>query len=184
MFSQMSCHVLNELSNVLKAVDETQVQALIDAIIQAERIVTCGAGRMGMMAKAFAMRLGHLGLTAYHIQDCNTPRINQDDLLLICSGSGETKTILALAEIAKHHNARIALVTARPHSSMASLSDLYVVLPAPSKVDPHTQAASVQPMTTLTEQSSLLFFDTIALLLMQKLAQTPEMLKNRHSVLE
>ncbi len=183
MFKIIGNQILEEVSQVINGVDELAVNRLIDSILDAKTIVTCGAGRMGMMAKAFAMRLSHLGHRAFHIQDCNTPRIGSGDLLLVSSGSGETKTIVTLAQVAKQHEAQIALVTTRKESSLASLADVKVVLPAPSKVE-STSFSSIQPMTTLTEQSSLIFFDTLVMLLMQRQKQTNEMLKTRHSILE
>lgn len=176
MFHQFTSQVIQEVQGTLRAIDQEQVEKLVDEILRARTIVTCGAGRMGMMAKAFAMRLSHLGLVAYHIQDCNTPAINKGDLLIAASGSGETKTICVLVEAAKKNGAKVALLTTRTVSSMARLADTITLMPAPLQ--------SIQPMTTLTEQSSLLFFDTLTLLLMQKMEQTHEMLKMRHSILE
>ncbi len=175
MFHTTQEKILNEISAILRGVQEEQVSLLIEAIVQADKIVSCGAGRMGMMARAFAMRLGHLDLNSYHLTDCNTPRIGEKDLLLVCSGSGETITILSLVEIAKKHQAKVALITTRVQSRMAALSDIQVLLPAPP---------SIQPMTSLTEQSCLLFFDTLVMLLMKRLNQSPDMLKNKHSILE
>ena len=184
MFQEFSKNVLREISKVLNAIDEEEVNKLIQAILNAKKIVTCGAGRMGMMARAFAMRLSHLGKEAYNISDCNTPSIGKGDLLLVSSGSGETKTILVLVEIAKQQGSGIALVTARSHSTIANLADVKVILPALSKIEDEKSAKSIQPMTSLTEQSCLMFFDTLTLILMQKLGQTQEILKARHSILE
>ncbi len=184
MFYQLSSQIVQEIQTILERIDQKQITELMEEILQAKMIVTCGAGRMGMMAKAFTMRLSHLGLTAYHIQDCNTPAIGKGDLLIASSGSGETKTICVLVEAAKKNGARVALLTTRSVSSMARLADTITLMPAPSKILEDRNVASIQPMTSLTEQSSLLFFDTLILLLMQQMGQTHDMLKMRHSILE
>ena len=137
---------------------------------------------MGMMARSFAMRLAHLNLQAYNLGDSNVPRIQKNDLLLVCSGSGETRTILELVKIARENQAQVGLVTAMLQSSMSSYADLLVQIPAPSKVAKENN--SIQPMTTLNEQCLLIFLDTLVLLLMQKLDQTGEHMKTRHSILE
>ena len=60
-----------------------------------------GAGRSGLVAKAFAMRLMHLGFTAYVVGETITPAMRPKDLLVIFSGSGRTKTIADIAETAR-----------------------------------------------------------------------------------
>jgi len=184
MFQKMGKQVLDELSVVLSQVDEREVDQLAEAIVNARRIVTTGAGRMGMMARAFAMRLSHLNLQAYHISDCNTPRVGKGDLLLVCSGSGETKTIVSLATVAKSYGTQIGLVTARRASTIQEISDVSVFLPAATKIQEDQGFLSIQPMTSLTEQSCLMFLDILVLILMDRLQQTHEMLKSRHSILE
>lgn len=184
MFQKYSGAILNEIQTVLRKVNTKEVDDFIDRIISAKKIVTCGAGRMGMMARAFAMRLSHLNMQAFNLGDSNVPRIGKGDLLIVCSGSGETKTIKELAFIAKEHEAQIALLTNRRESSIGKISDAIVTLAASSKVCPHEKPSSIQPMTTLNEQSCLIFLDTLVLLLMNKLKQLPEHLKNRHSILE
>jgi 6-phospho-3-hexuloisomerase len=168
-------HILEENLQMLVQVSQKEVDQFVELILKSSTIVVCGAGRMGMMARAFAMRLKHLNFDAYHIHDCNTPRIKENDLLIAASGSGETKTIVTLVQLAKTSGASIALITAQSSSSMSRLSDVSVLLPILS---------SQQPMTTLMEQSSLLFFDAVVLILMNQLRQTEETLKARHSILE
>lgn len=184
MFQSLSHEILKEIRSVTDKVDQKEVDCLIQSILQAKKITTCGAGRMGMMTRAFAMRLRHLDFDSYHIQDCNIPRFGKGDLVIAASGSGETKTILALVEVAKKHDATVALVTSRPQSSMGALADVVVYLPSLSKIQDEASPSSIQPMTTLTEQASLIFWDTLVLLLMQKMNQTHDMLKQRHSILE
>jgi 6-phospho-3-hexuloisomerase len=175
LFSAYSYQILEEISEVLGQVSQNEVDQFVDLILRANTIIGAGAGRMGMMLKAFIMRLNHLSLDAYHVGDCNVPRIKEDDLLIVASCSGETKTILTLIEAANKAGASIALITTQKSSSMALLSDVAVILPF---------LPSIQPMKTLVEQSSLLFFDSIILMLMNQLGQTEEMLKMRHSILE
>ena len=130
------------------------------------------------------MRLNHLALKAFHINDCNVPRIGTDDLLLVCSGSGETKTILELVKVASEHEAQVALVTSRSTSSMADLADVKVLLPAQAKITHSKMVSSIQPMTSLMEQTCLLFLDILVLVLMDEMQQHHDLLKSRHSILE
>lgn len=184
MFHMLSQKVISEIEEVLEQIDEQEVKELIEAILKARKVVLCGAGRMGMMARAFAMRLSHLGLQAYDINDCNTPRLSEGDLLVVCSGSGETKTILALVGAAYEHKAKIALITANGRSSMSLLSDIQIYFPSPSRVVNPNMVKTIQPMKTLSEQFCLLFFDTIVLILMDNLNRSHETMSMMHSILE
>lgn len=176
--------ILEEIRTVLGSVDDAQVGELVKEIKQANTIVACGAGRVGMATAGFAMRLGHLGFRAYTIGDTTVPSIGEGDLLLVSSGSGETQTIYDLALIGKKNGARMALITGNPESRMGTLADTIVMLKAPSKVKAVDGFTSTQPMTTLNEQCLGLFFDTVVLVLMEELGQTHESMWARHSNLE
>lgn len=176
--------ISQEINYVLDKVDESQVENLINIILNANKIIVCGAGRVGMSTKAFGMRLAHLGLSAFFLGDATVPRLGKGDLLIACSGSGETQTIYDLVSIAKQNESKIALITTNPESRMGQLADVIMKLPAPSKTKTVAGLSSIQPMTTLFEQCAWLFFDTLVLLLMNKTKQTGEDMWRRHVNLE
>lgn len=176
--------ILKEISFVFSDIDEKHIEVLSEAIIKAPKIVLCGAGRVGMATKGFGMRLGHLGHNAYTLGDSTVPSITRGDLFLVSSGSGETQTIYDLMVRAKENNATIALVTGSPESRMGKLADITVVIRAPSKTKPLNDFKSIQPMTTLNEQSLGIFFDALVLCLMEKMGETDESMWARHSNLE
>ena len=55
--------VKQEIDTVLDLVDETQLDAVAPLLTKEKRIFVLGAGRSGLMARAFAMRLMHIGYT-------------------------------------------------------------------------------------------------------------------------
>ena len=73
--------VINELSRTLTSVAFEQQEKLADEILNANRVFVAGAGRSGMMARCFAMRLMHMGLNAYMVGEVVTPSIAAGDLL-------------------------------------------------------------------------------------------------------
>jgi len=166
---------LRELHDVLDNVSVESVNNLIESILKAATIVLCGAGRMGLVAKGFAMRLGHLGFKSYFLGDSTVPYLGKGDLLLVCSGSGETKSILTLVEIAKKNDMSVFLVSGPKGSSIGQLSDGFVTL---------NNQNSVQPMKTLAEQSLQLFFDTVVMILIDKIPIDSNTLWDKHSNLE
>lgn len=176
--------ILEEIDTVLNKVSDAEVQSLCNAVLGANKIIVCGAGRVGMAARGFAMRLGHLGLKAFMIGDATVPSIGSGDLFLVCSGSGETQTIYDLVEIAKKNDAKVVLITGNVFSRMGKLADAIVTVQAPSKVKPVEGFKSVQPMTTLNEQCLGIFFDAVVLELMASMNETHETMWARHSNLE
>jgi 6-phospho-3-hexuloisomerase len=176
--------ILSELKTVLSQIDEGQVEILIDMILNADRIVVCGAGRVGMAIRGFGMRLGHLGLRAYTLGDSTVPGIGKGDLLIVATGSGETQTIFDLVSIAKKNNCSILAVTGNPESRIGLLADSIVKITAPSKTKSVDNFISIQPMTTLNEQCLGLFFDAVCLKLMDRMGETHDTMWARHSNLE
>ncbi len=176
--------ILSEIKIVLSKVDENQVEELINEILNAKKIVVCGAGRVGMAIRGFGMRLAHLGLDAFTLGDSTVPGISKGDLLIVASGSGETQTIFDLVEIASRNHCRIAAITGNPDSRIGKLANKLVKITAPSKTKAVENFISTQPMTTLNEQCLGLFFDAVSLKLMDKLGETHDTMWARHSNLE
>ncbi|KAF3580752.1 hypothetical protein DY000_02032966, partial [Brassica cretica] len=52
------------------------------------RVFLHGVGRQGLMMKAFAMCLFHLGLSSHLVSDMTTPLISSPDLLIASAGPG------------------------------------------------------------------------------------------------
>jgi 6-phospho-3-hexuloisomerase len=176
--------ILQEIDTVLSRIDDAQVDRLCSALLQADKIVTVGAGRVGLATKGFTMRLGHFGLRVYMLGDTAVPNLGEGDLLLACSGSGETQTVYDIVEIAKRNNAKVALVTGNVNSRMGNMADVIVELKAPSKTKAIAGFASIQPMTTLNEQCLGIFFDSVVLQLMEQLHESHDTMWARHSNLE
>ncbi len=176
--------ILNELDFVLSKLNEKQVERLVSEIIKAKKIIIIGAGRIGLAARGFAMRLGHLGLLSFTTTDSTIPAIGKEDLLIVCSGSGETQAVYDLTAIGKKHQVKIFAITADPNSRIGRLADLVMVLPAPTKLDKDNKLISIQPMTTLNEQCIMILFDALVLELMRELNETSESMWGRHSNLE
>ena len=93
--------VLNEIDHALETSDFVDVPNFIEKISQASKIVVFGAGRVGLMMKSFAMRLNHLGLNSSFIGEINLPATGKGDLLVIGSGSGNTPSVVSIAQIAQ-----------------------------------------------------------------------------------
>ena len=177
--------VMEELSVTQAKIDNDASEAFQNAVLAAKEIFVAGAGRSGFMARGFAMRLMHMGKKAYVVGEVVTPNISAGDVLVICSGSGETESLVGMAKKAKKLGAKVLLVTIFPSSSIADIADVIVVIPAPTpKSEQKQEMKSIQPMGSLFEQSLLLCLDIIILGMMEKEGQTSDNMFGRHANLE
>lgn len=184
MTASYTSMVMQEISRNIADVDSSSLEQLAAQIMQADKIMTAGAGRSGLMMKAFAMRLMHLGFDAYVAGETVTPSFGAHDLLLIGSGSGETGSLISMATKAKSLGGKIAVVTLFPQSSIGALSDLAIKLPGAPKDSGNAQVATVQPMGSLFEQLLLLYLDAAVLSLMEQRAMTATEMYHNHANLE
>ncbi|MBI1281124.1 MAG: 6-phospho-3-hexuloisomerase [Anaerolineaceae bacterium] len=178
--------VVDEVSAALKTVSADEVAELQREIMGAKRIFIAGKGRSGLFMRAFAMRLMHLGLHVYVVDDVTTPGIAADDVLIMASGSGRTASLVHYASKAKEIGASVALITAYPDSPVGHHADKVVRIPAPtSKVEASSsEPHSAQPMANLFEQTLVLMLDICTLQLMKALSKTGEQMFARHANLE
>lgn len=184
-FTGKSTAILAELATVLGNMEQEQVSDFCSLFNLNRELFLAGAGRSGLMVKAFAMRLMHLGGKVHLPGDIVAPPIRRDDLLIIASGSGETLSLVGMARKAKDQGAVLALVTANPSSSLGRMADSLVVLSAPTpKGRGETGVASRQPMGSLFEQAAFIFFETVVLELMQNTSQDSGAMFLRHANLE
>src|SRR4051794_5903023 len=93
--------ILAELKQTMKRIDDGDAEKLVDGISRANKIFVAGGGRSGFMAKAFVMRMMHVGLDAYVVGETVTPSLEVDDIFIVGSGSGETQSLAAMTKKAK-----------------------------------------------------------------------------------
>ncbi|NGZ73955.1 6-phospho-3-hexuloisomerase [Saccharibacillus alkalitolerans] len=173
-----------ELTEAVRGIDPAQAEAFAEALDGAANVFTAGAGRSGLMGKALAMRLMHSGSAAHVVGETTTPGIGPGDLLVIGSGSGETRTLVPMAEKARELGADVAVVTLKPDSTLARLATLVVRLPGASKSRDGDNYATIQPMGSLFEQTLLLFYDASVLRLMQRRELDTNRMYGKHANLE
>jgi 6-phospho-3-hexuloisomerase len=178
---------IHELGLVVDRLGEDVVDRLVEAIVASKRIALHGLGREGLMMRAFAMRLFHLGLDAQVVGDMTTPPVGDGDLLLISCGPGSLATFDALIQVAHGAGARVGIVTAQPDGPTSRRADVLVCVPAQTMADdraPTTRSISVLPMGGLFELSELFLFELTVLSLRGRLGESAESMRARHTNLE
>lgn len=181
--SSFTEEILAELKATLALIDDREAEKLAASMLQAKKIFVAGGGRSGFMAKAFVMRMMHMGLDAYVVGETVTPNLEADDLFIVGSGSGETQSLAAMTEKAKKIGATIAAITTNPESTIGRLADIGITIPAQAKADGES-GKSIQPMGSLFEQSLLVFYDALILKFMEKKGLASDTMYGRHANLE
>lgn len=186
--------IANFAVNAIEAVDDISIEALLKEIMCAERVFIYGAGRSGLAARAFAMRLVHLGMQTYIIGETITPSTHEKDLFICISGSGETSSVIDYARSAKKAGVKIIAITSYPESTLGKASDLVVVIKGKTKLDISKedydkrqiagQSVTLAPMGTLFEDTAMIFFDGLIAELMQRLGRSEHHMMQKHTCVE
>jgi len=185
--------IADHIHKLVDSLSEKEVDDMVASITKAKRIFVVGAGRSGLVAKAFAMRLVQLGLDAHVVGETTTPAIRKSDLLIAVSGSGRTSQVVHVAEIAHEIGARVLTITSYPNEKVGKLSDHVVRIKGRTKVDieeSYTESqlkgefASLTPLGTLFEDTVMIFFDGVVAKLMVDLGKGEKYMKKRHASLE
>lgn len=184
-----------KIQSIADSIADEEVDAFTHAILSANRIYVMGAGRSGLVAKAFAMRLMHLGFTSFVVGETITPAIEKNDMFIAFSGSGNTKSIADVAQTAKGIGSTIGLITSNKDSTIGIIADVIVVIE--SQRDAVTDESheydirqmmgehkSFAPLGTIFETTSMVFSDALVSHIME-ITQTSEgELKKRHTNIE
>lgn len=174
-----------ELRVAAAGVDPVALAGMVEELAGAGRVVCYGVGREGLMMRALAMRLYHMGLDAHVVGDMSCPPVGAGDLLVVSAGPGSFSTVLGLMGVAKGAGARVACVTAQPGAAVPAGSDRVLVIPAQTMADDTgPSVASVLPMGSLFEGAQYLVFEMLILMLRDRLGVAPEAMRDRHTNLE
>ena len=177
-FKESVAYINNRIGETLKKVDEKDVEGAIKLFMRANRIFVYGTGRSGLVGKAFAIRLVHLGFQTFVIGETITAPVQKDDLVVLISGSGETIPVTMTAEIARRLGAKIISITANPDSHIARFADVIISL-SPGEKNPE-----LAPLGTLFEASSWVFLDGLVAELMARKGEDEVKMRKRHATLE
>lgn len=173
----------SEIDGAVHRLDANQIERAVELIGGADRVFVHGAGRSGIALRMTAMRLMHLGLTAFVVGDPTTPSIGRGDLLITASGSGTTESVVRAARLAVSAGATVVAVTTVADSPLAGLSSATVVVSAAAKLD-RRSSASRQYAGSLFEQLVVVIGDAIFQTLWMRFGTSADTLWLRHSNLE
>ena len=175
----------DQIKRTADSVSRKEIYDLLAVLLTAKEKNKCvfvaGAGRSGLVGRAFAMRLMHMGFKAYVVGETVTPAVSSGDVLIAISGSGNTKSVVEIGRKCKEIGASVVAVTSKDGSDLKKLPALNVILPAKSKDDESGNSVSKTPMGTSFEILALVFLDSVIMQLIDLIGVSEDEMKSRHA---
>lgn len=181
IFRESIDYIQLKTNSILNTVFEKDIEKVKKLFFESNRIFLYGAGRSGLAAKAFAIRLVHLGYQTFVIGETITAPVQKGDLVIIVSGSGETIPAVMTAEIAYNIGANVVSITGKKNSDIAKFADITVYLNVECN---KAERKKYAPLGTLFEASVWILLDGIIADLLDSKDETEEDMRSRHATLE
>jgi 6-phospho-3-hexuloisomerase len=178
-FVRAQRYVGERVSEALATIDPTTIAHVVQILNHAPQIFVYGAGRSGIIGRAFAMRLVQAGLRAYVIGESVTPIVRKGDAVFILSGQGESYSSIQTANIVRREGAELVVLTGRPGSKLAHAASLLIVIHFPEDAD----RATFAPLGTLFESASLRLTDALVVELIRARGESEESMRRRHAIM-
>jgi len=131
------------------------------------RVIVTGMGKSGIIARKIAATLSSTGTAAHFLHPAEAVHgdlgvIQQDDLLVALSQSGETLEILRLLETLKRLGSRLIAITGEPSSALGQAADVTL----DCRVD--GEACPMNLVPTASTTAALALGDALAMTLLVK----------------
>lgn len=178
-FLRADRYITERVSAALARVESVTIERILELFARAPKIFVYGAGRSGIIGRAFAMRLVQAGLSAYVIGESVTPIVRKGDLVVIFSNRGESYSSMQTANIVRREGADLIVITGKSGSKLAHAASVLIVLELPDDSDRPRFA----PLGTLFESASLHLGDALIAEWMRVRGETEESMRRRHAIM-
>lgn len=120
---------INILKNTVDLISNEDIHKCASMIINARRIYFIGIGYSGIIAQDSNYKFMRIGLNSTSFDSSHnmimmSSIMEDDDLIVAISHTGETKEIIKTIQIAKENNVKVISITENTDSSIAKLSDV------------------------------------------------------------
>ena len=181
IFNDSIDYIQKKIQTILNKVSIDDIEQAKEFFLKANHIFVYGAGRSGLVAKAFAIRLVHLGFQAFVVGETITIPVQQGDLVIIVSGSGETIPAVMTAEIAHELGANVISITGKKDSDIDKFAAITILISANCDEEARKKCA---PLGTLFEAAVWILLDGLVAYLLESKQETEESMRKRHATLE
>ena len=174
---------LHEIAGAVRSVPDTELDGIVDELLDARRIACYAGGREGLVMRGLVMRLFHAGLDVHYVGDMTCPAVGRGDLLVLSCGPGRISMVEALAGVAERDGARLLYLTAQPQNPPAERADRTVRIAAQTMADDR-ESPAVLPMGSAYEIALFILVDLITNRVRHRRSESVEQLRSRHTNLE
>lgn len=149
------------LDSIKKSLGEVFVE-FEEAIISCKgKVVLCGMGKSGHIARKISATLSSLGTPSFFLHPAEAMHgdlgmISEDDVIILISNSGETAEIIHLLPSLKAIGVKLLAITGNIKSTLAQSCDIVQIL----KVDKEACMLNLAPTSSTT--AALVFGDALA----------------------
>ncbi len=178
-FARAERYIGERVTTALERIDPKSIAHAVNILSSVPQIFVYGAGRSGIIGRAFAMRLVQAGLRAYVIGESVTPIVSRNDAAFILSGQGESYSSIQTANIVRREGAQLIVLTSRPGSKLAHTATLLLLVEF--REDP--ERPRLAPLGTLFESASLRLTDGLVAELIRARGESEESMRRRHAIM-
>jgi len=141
--------------------DSTFVEIVNAILLCKGKVVLCGIGKSGHIAKKISATMSSLGTSSFYLHPAEAMHgdlgmVTETDLVILISHSGESQEVLNLIPSLKLIGAKIVAITANENSTLAKESELVQVMPAMQ------EACSLNLAPTSSTTAVLVYGDALA----------------------
>ncbi len=143
------------------------------------RIVVCGIGKSGHVARKVAATFASTGAPAQFLHASEAAHgdlgmLTRSDAAIVLSNSGETRELAPVIEYSRRHRIPLIGIASRAESALLSASDVALLLPRAEEACP----AGLAPTTSTT--LSMALGDALAVALMERRGFTSDNFREFH----
>lgn len=118
------------------------------------RLVISGIGKSGHIARKIAATMASVGQKSFFVHPSEASHgdlgmISDDDVILLISNSGESAELFPMIEFAKRRSIKLISISQAPNSTLATNSDISLILPKLEEACPLGLAPTVSSTMTL-----------------------------------
>lgn len=130
------------------------VDWVIETLARGNKLIVAGIGKSGHIGRKIAATLTSTGSTCVVLDSVDALHgdlglVNDGDLILLLSYSGESEELLNLVPALKRHAVRLLAITGAVHSSLARLCDLTISVRVPREACPFNLAPTASTTAML-----------------------------------
>ena len=158
---------IKSAKNVISNFNQENINKIIDEILHSSgRLIVSGIGKSGLIGKKIAATLASTGTSSFFIHSTEAYHgdlgmINQNDILLLISYSGESDDVLKVLSFCNENEIKTISVTGNENSTLAKNSNYFI------NSNIISEACPLDLAPTSSTTATLIIGDAIAVTLMK-----------------